>query len=203
MFRVLNVLVAGLLGCAITFVLFYIMQYLIVSDLEEPEAGSGRKIAQVTIPEQVVEIQRIEPKPEEPDEIEEIPDLPDVAIQLSAPTGPALSLARVEIDLGGLDNAASLSAGDGEFLPIVEVAPQYPQRALSRGIQGWCLVEFTVTENGTVIDPVVLDAEPANIFNSSSTRAVLRFKYNPRVVDGEPVPVPGVRKLFTYQLDDE
>jgi protein TonB len=154
-------------------------------DATEPEQGEGRKIADITMPEIELEVQRQEPKPEEPDVPEDIPDLPE----------PDISL----------DNNASISASDSEMLPIVTMEPQYPQRAASRGLEGWCLVSFTVTAQGLVDEDsiVVVDADPANIFDSSSRRAVSRFKFNARVSDGEPIAVPGVRYLFRYNLAEE
>jgi len=173
-------------------------------DQTEPERTEARKIADITMPEIELEVQRQEPKPEEPDVPEEIPDLPEPDIALDAPTGEGLNISRVEVDMGGLENSASISASDSEMLPIVTIEPQYPQRAASRGIEGWCLVSFTVTAQGTV-DPdsiQIVDADPERIFDSSSRRAVSRFKFNAAVEDGQPVAVPGVRYLFRYNLAD-
>ena len=99
---------------------------------------------------------------------------------------------------------ASISATDGDYLPLVAIAPQYPTRAAQRGIQGWCLVSFTVDGLGNVIEDTiaVVDAEPPNIFDRSSVRAAARFKFQPRVVDGQGVEVAGVQYLFRYQLED-
>ena len=87
---------------------------------------------------------------------------------------------------------------------MVAIAPQYPTRAAQRGIQGWCLVSFTVDGLGNVVEESiqVVDAEPTNIFDRSSLRAAARFKFQPRVVDGEGVNVDGVQYLFRYQLED-
>ncbi len=89
-------------------------------------------------------------------------------------------------------------------LPLVAIAPQYPTRAAQRGIEGWCLVSFTVDGLGNVVDDTitVVDAEPPNVFNRSSTRAAARFKFQPRVEDGQGVAVAGVQYLFRYQLED-
>ena len=205
MIRIFNIGFAIVFASAVTFALFFLMQFLISMDQSEPERGEARKIADITMPDIEIEVQRSEPKPEEPDVPEEIPDLPEPDMSLDAPTGEGLNISRVEVDMGGLNNNASISASDSEMLPIVTIQPQYPQRAASRGIEGWCLVSFTVTGQGTV-DPdsiEVVDADPQNIFDSASRRAVSRFKFNPRVQDGEPVPVTGVRYLFRYNLAEE
>jgi protein TonB len=91
-----------------------------------------------------------------------------------------------------------------DYLPLTAIAPQYPTRAAQRGITGWCLVSFTVDGQGNVDRDtiIVVDAEPPNIFNRSSERAAARFKFQPRVIDGQGVSVSGVQYLFTYVLED-
>ena len=205
MIRIVNFGFAVILASGVTFGLFFLMQLLIAMDQTEPEAGEARKIADITMPDIEIEVQTTEPKPEEPDVPEEIPDLPEPDISLDAPTGEGVNISRVEVDVGGLDNNASISASDSEMLPIVTIQPQYPQRAASRGIEGWCLVEFTVNAQGGVDDDSiqVIDADPPNIFDSASRRAVSRFKFNARVEDGVAVAAPGVRYLFRYNLADD
>ena len=95
----------------------------------------------------------------------------------------------------------SPSVSDGEYLPIVKVAPIYPRRAQTRGLQGYCIVEYTVTKSGSISDPKSIDCQPSGVFDSASVKASLKFKYKPRVVDGEPIEVPGVRNKFTYTLE--
>lgn len=205
MIRLFNLAFALVFAAAVTFALFFLMQFLISMDATEPEKGEARKIADITMPEIELQVQRQQPKPEEPDVPEEIPELPEPDFSLDAPTGEGINISRVEVDMSGLANNASISASDSEMLPIVTIEPQYPQRAASRGIEGWCLVQFTVTAQGTVDEASieVIDADPPNIFDSSSRRAVSRFKFNARVQDGQAVPVPGVRYLFRYNLAAE
>lgn len=62
-------------------------------------------------------------------------------------------------------------------------------------------MEFTVTTTGTVKDPVVLFST-SSLFDRAAIRAVLKFKYKPRVVDGVPVEVPGVKTRITFQIED-
>ena len=86
------------------------------------------------------------------------------------------------------------------ILPIVRVAPVYPNRALSRGLEGYVDLMFTVTDAGTVKDPVVTYTT-SSLFNRAAPQAVLKFKYKPRVVDGKPVEVPGVETRIRFQLE--
>lgn len=91
---------------------------------------------------------------------------------------------------------------DGEYLPIVKVEPVYPRRAQQRGIEGFVLLEFVVTTSGAVRDPVVIEASPPGIFDQSAIRAALKFKYRPRVANGERMEVSGVRNLIMFRLND-
>ncbi len=63
------------------------------------------------------------------------------------------------------------------------------------------VVEFTVTKQGSVRDPVVVEAEPEGIFDQAAMDAVLKFKYKPRVIDGEAVEVAGVRNRMTFEMN--
>ena len=106
-----------------------------------------------------------------------------------------------------LEDEASVESGSviedsGQYLPIVKVRPKYPQRALSRGIEGSVTMKFTVTESGTVEDPVVFESDPPGIFDRVATDAVLLYKYRPKVVDGEPVRVEGVKNKIVFAIEN-
>lgn len=192
---------AGLLAAATTFGLLFLMHALIEANNKPPEEVEERKVADIHMPERAIETQYDTEKPEKPEDPDEPPpdmpepefDQPDVnpdALNMSAPRiNPNLSVKGV----GGFGS-------DGEYLPIVKVQPQYPRRALSRGIEGYVIVEFTVTTNGSVKDPVVIEAVPQNVFNRAAMKAALKFKYKPRVIDGEAVEVPGVRNKITFAI---
>ena len=83
------------------------------------------------------------------------------------------------------------------------MAPIYPEDAVREGIEGHVLLEFVVTESGAVRDPVVLEAQPPGVFDQAALDAVGKFKYKPKVVDGEPVEITGVRNRFTFEISDE
>ena len=97
---------------------------------------------------------------------------------------------------------ARLTQADGDYLPIVKVAPIYPKRALARKLEGYVVVEFTVTTRGTTKDIKVVEARPTVIFNQAAIQAAEKFKYKPRVVDGKPVEVHGVRNKIAFKLND-
>jgi protein TonB len=72
---------------------------------------------------------------------------------------------------------------------------------LQRGIQGYVIVEFTVNKVGAVVDPVVVEAKPEGIFDQAAMDAAKKFKYKPRVVNGEPIAVAGVQNRITFKID--
>jgi len=193
------------MAAGITLGLFYFMQFLIATGEQFDERVNVVKIVDATMPDIELEVIEEIDKPEVIEEIEEQQlDTPEKQINLDG--GPALNIERATVDVDtGLDlSNASISATDGDYLPLVAIAPQYPTRAAQRGIQGWCLVSFTVDGQGNVLEDTiaVVDAEPPNIFDRSSIRAAARFKFQPRVVEGQGVNVPGVQYLFRYQLEE-
>lgn len=145
-------------------------------------------------------VQRKERKPERP-EINEVPDAPPAA-DSAASEGRTLAVsapAPVSTDLD-VGIGMGIGSGDGEYLPIVKVAPIYPRRAAQRGITGTCLVTYTVTTAGTVKDVTVVAGACENeIFARPSIDAAYRFKYKPRVINGEAIEVSGVFNRFYYE----
>ena len=188
----------------ITFGLFFFMQALIATGEGLDEPLNVVKIVDSTMPEIELEVIEEIDKPELIEEITEVVE--EVERQVTISDGPDLNIDRsqVQMDTGLELSNASISATDGDYLPLVAIAPQYPTRAAQRGIQGWYLVSFTVDGLGNVVEETitVVDAEPANIFDRSSERAAARFKFQPRVVDGKGVEVAGVQYLFRYELED-
>ncbi len=130
------------------------------------------------------------------------PDEPPPPPKLQQASRPNVDKASMSADFGGFDmSGLTLNAPvDGDALAIVRVLPRYPSRALSRGIEGWVLLEFSIDQLGQAIDPVVVEADPPGVFNRSAVNAVKRWKYRPMVEDGKPAIRQGVRQLFSYQI---
>lgn len=192
------------MAMAITFGLFFFMQALIATGEGLDERVNVIRIVDSTMPEIELEVIEEIDKPEAIEQVVDQQDTPDKTINLS--DGPALNIQRQEVEIEtGLDlTSASISATDGDYLPLVAIAPEYPQRAAQRGVEGWCLVSFTVDGLGNVVEDsiVVVDAEPPEMFDRSSVRAAARFKFQPRVRNGQGIEVPGVQYLFRYELED-
>lgn len=196
---------SALLAIFVTLFLLWLMNYLIVTadrTLEDDVAGATLDFVRVK-PQET--LQRKSDKPEKPPAPEAPPpEPPTPELDNADPQVEkvAISAAPVSTDIDLSAGGFSLGVGEGDYLPIVKVAPMYPSRAASRGIEGTVLVEYTVTTNGTVKDVVVIESDPSStIFHKASINAALKFKYKPRVVDGVAVEVPGVRNLFTFKLE--
>jgi protein TonB len=178
------------------------MHQLINHDWEKPDDQENYRFSDVRMPDRDIETQYDQEKPEKPDEPEDVPDIPEPDFDAPDVSADAVNIAAPRIESNVDINFGNFKS-DGEYLPIVRVEPIYPTRAASRGVEGHVIMEFTVTSNGSVVDPIVVEAEPSSIFNSAATRAVLKWKYKPRVVDGTPVDVPGVRTMLTFKLDGQ
>jgi len=95
----------------------------------------------------------------------------------------------------------SSNCAEGDYVLIERVAPVYPARALSRGIEGYVDMSFTVTATGTVKDPIVIFST-SSLFDRAATNAVLKFEYRPRCVDGQPVEVVGVQTRIMFEIEE-
>jgi protein TonB len=152
--------------------------------------------------DETVETRAEKPKKVMPEEMPEMLD-PRVVTEQEAGaivigysvSGPASNT----MDFAGL--IGDFGSPDGEFLPLVRVLPIYPQRARQRGMEGWVTLEFTITETGAVENVRVLESSDS-IFERPAVRAVQKFKYRPRIHNGQPVAVTGVWYKITFQLDD-
>ncbi len=187
------------LGAVVTFGLLFIMQLLIATGQDALTETQSFRLGDFVRVERNEVIDTKKDKPEKPPEPELPPDMPspDMSNNLDNVLGVSISAPTINANL----NVGRIGFGvnDGEYLPIVKVAPIYPSRALSRGIEGYVIVEFTVTRTGTVRDVFVVEST-SSLFERAATTAALKFKYKPRVIDGEPVEVTGVRNKITFEI---
>lgn len=189
-----------LIAAAVAVGLFVIMMKLIGRPPEIDEEEKI-KIVDIQMPKLEIEVNVKKQLPDKPEVVDEPP--PEFEIPQSTNVNVDTSLnmtvavkADVDIKSGGL------SVSDGEYLPIVKVAPVYPTRAASRGLQGHCTVEYTVTTSGAIRDPFIVEEDcTSSLFHKASLKAASKFKYKPRVIDGVAMEVPGVRNRFTYKFE--
>jgi protein TonB len=189
-------------GTIVTLGLLYLMHFLIESG-EKALVNPGKKYYL-----EFVRVKRNETvnaedlTPEKPPKPQETPDVPPQEMDSVDPNAPTINIPPPTVSSDtAVQGPGGMNIAEGDYLPIVRVAPVYPARALARGIEGYVDMEFTVTTTGTVKDPIVVFST-SGLFNRAAERAVLKFKYKPRVVDGQPVDVPGVRTRITFKIEN-
>ena len=175
--------------------IFYIMQWLIdVGDVELD--NTSIKIADVTMPERELELLM---DMERPQEDEPPPETMPPEFDMTPPAEVDSSAARPNLGFKG--KKAGVFA-DGSYVPIFQVPPVYPRRALERGIEGCVMLKFTVTKVGSTRDPMVEWAVPPGIFDRAAMRSALKYKYKPQIRDGEAIEVPNVRTVVIFKIED-
>jgi protein TonB len=190
-------------GIVVTLSLLFLMQVLIATGkqaLTKPRDRAKLEFVRVKRNEALNTEDFTPEKPPKPPETP--PETPPQDMDNIDPTAPTISVApptvAAETSIGG---PGGMNIAEGDYLPIVRVAPVYPARALSRGLEGYVDMAFTVTTTGTVKDPVVVFST-SSLFERAAIRAVLKFKYKPRVVDGVPVEVPNVKTRITFKIEE-
>ena len=191
------------IGVVVTLSLLFVMQLLIASGkaaLSEPRDRAQLDFVRVKRNENLNTEDFTPEKPPPPPEVP--PETPPQEMDNVDPNAPTINIAppsvSADTNIGG---PGGMNIAEGDYLPIVRVAPVYPARALSRGLEGYVDMSFTVTTTGTVRDPIVLFST-SSLFERAATRAVMKFKYKPRVVDGIPVDVSGVKTRISFQIED-
>ena len=198
------------LSVSTTFFLFVLMVTLISLGDSGLEEDKSVKLADIVMPER--EIDTFMDEVDKPDEPEEQPeDIAQPEVDLQPTTG---------IDVNIPKPKAKFTAGgsffrDGEYIPLFKIQPQYPRRAQERGTQGFAIVSFTITESGSVENAKALEGycgdptgpetglRPCSMFNSASSRAALKLKYKPKIVDGKATAVDDVLHRFTFIMAED
>lgn len=190
----------------LTISLFYLMQYLISgkhSPLAASQSGNTFDIIRLSRTEDIVTKQRKLPDPpEKPVVSAKFPKLAKVdsnqkivppALNLPLPGLPSLQLQRDL--LTGVSAEISAPQENSEVIALLRVEPDYPRKAAIQGVEGWVKLRFTVLEDGSVTDIVVIDSKPRRVFEKSAIRALKRWKFKPRVVNGKAVKQRAIQKI--------
>lgn len=203
-FRIHNVARLGrsfVLAGLITLLLVLLMSRLIATDYEVPVEDPYPRIASIHMPPVEPTVQQLEP-PATP----QTPPPQPVATQIERRVDPVSVPTLVAPPVPG-NTGMDPSITSRDPVPVFKPAPRYPSAALRRGIEGYVVVEFTITKNGSVRDARAMAGydsagNPTEIFNRSAVAAVERFKYQPQLEDGEPVERHGVRNRIRYKMAD-
>ncbi len=189
-------LIVGVVAAVIT-VLLYIIMHTLVSQAADNSRGDDElpsiDFTKVKLEDEVRQrSRRIPKKPPPPKEPPPPPKLNVAQQQQVVNNMPTMNMPNLDLAAGGdgpfLGQLGSVDMNqEGGVIPIVRIAPQYPRKALMAKIEGWVKVQFTITPGGTVSNPTVVDSKPKRIFDREAIRAILKFKFKPKVVNGQQV----------------
>ena len=87
--------------------------------------------------------------------------------------------------------------------PLVRINPEYPRKARMLGIEGWVILQFTITEMGTVVNIKVIDSRPKDMFEQAAVQAVSRWKYQALVENGEAMRQDNIQVQLDFKLEKE
>lgn len=192
-----------LLAILTTFSLFAFMAYLITDD------SSQRPVTTNYIPFDVIQT---------PEDSEVTEKQPVVLTPPKAPSAPpqmpiakastdSVSVVNIEIPTIGID--APLSGNvlsgpkDKEARPVFRVTPKYPISAANNGIEGWVDLSFDINEIGQVENVKVVNAEPKKIFDRAAKRALKKWKYQAKVLNGKAVMQTGLSVRLDFNMNEQ
>lgn len=203
----IRALVAVLLGAVVTFALFAFMSFLV--NLGGERIAKSDKSEPIMINPDREESKantktRFKPKPPPP------PDAPPPPSQVEPDTSDTNN--SMDFGIGGVDvgTVSNTMDGpgvgmmqDGEATPVVRIDPRYPIKAARDGKEGYVVLSFTINEIGGVDDVKVIEAKPKRLFDKEARRALKRWKYKPKMVEGKPQKVPNQTVRLDFTLDKQ
>ncbi|WP_213882554.1 energy transducer TonB [Vibrio crassostreae] len=194
---------AGALGLA----LFSFMAWMVDNGHQRSPDDSETLSFNMVMVEQEQEVQRRQRAvPEKP----EMPEPPPEAqtSQSQAEVTPLNSMSSLpSLDLNTSFDGLAINAptfsdfgSNQQAMPLYRVEPRYPAKALKRGAEGFVTLSFTIDETGRPTDIQVTDANPRRMFEREAVRAMKKYKYQPKVVDGKAPPQFGQTFTFEFKL---
>lgn len=187
---------------AATALCFYLMYVLISVDITPPTTESVR----ISVPVRTMEMRK---------ERREARKKPEKVLPTVPPPGPDVlpQLSRMEATQSHTVNPGSLadhfeyevqaiefSPPIRDLVPLVVIQPDYPFKAMIREIEGYVVVEFTVREDGSVLNPFVIESKPDDIFDQAALRAIQQSRFQPRQVGADTLVAANVRMRFAFKL---
>ena len=196
----LRIPIAVALGLLFTTSVFFVLWHLVGRD---PEVGADEEASRIEFSRmrRDTEVQSKRDQKVERERPPPTPQTPKMALSAGGLDNNVATLAPVVDTRGAMTGMKMCAGSDRDVIPLVRIAPDYPPRALSRGLEGWVKVQFTITMTGTVKDPIVVDADPKNIFDDAALKSIARWRYNPKVEGGVAVERVGVQTIIRFQLE--
>ncbi|HIF9454885.1 TPA: energy transducer TonB [Photobacterium damselae] len=216
----LRVLMAFPLAILLAGGLFTFMAWMVDNgSRQEPESTPPLSFNMVMV-EQESEVQRrqrvVPPKPEAPKPPPQV--MPSQSKPTSVSTLPVASISSLGLDtsisgiavsapkFGKIEGTANLGAGinvgsNQQAMPLYRVEPRYPARALKQGAEGYVVLQFTIDTQGRPSDISVVEAKPRRLFERDAMRALRKWKYQAKVIDGQAVEQPGQTVKLEFKIN--
>jgi protein TonB len=193
------------IALAVAFGLFTLMHTVITVSghgLDKVESLPTIDFVRLRRDSQVEAMQRRKPPPPPP---EPPPPPSKMRIDTGSVSAGSLAFAMPNVDLnanlgggsfvGQMGSAGAGGMFDGDIIPLQQIQPQYPRDAQRNRISGWVQLEVLVNADGTVRSARVLESNPRGLFEAAAVQAVLRWKFKPKVVNGQPVQQKGAQRI--------
>ena len=90
-----------------------------------------------------------------------------------------------------MGNIEDMGRGTSALIQLVKIAPRCPANASLSGTNGSVTLELLVNDQGKVQSIKVMRARPSKMFNKEATKAVRRWQFKPKSVNGVPVAQRG------------
>lgn len=208
--KYLGALAAGLV---VTLGLFYFMSTLIQTGrVELQKNGDSGFIDFVRVKRDSNTNLRKRALPKKPPPPKKAPPVPKTMVadnqdDAPAPDQPDIQMPQMDLGIvgGGGPTLARGGGGrrDGEEVPLVRIEPRYPIKARMKGIEGYVIVEFSIGPTGSPEDVEILESRPPRVFDREARKAVLKWKYKPKMIDGKAVKSRRITVNFPFTLEDE
>jgi len=193
-------------GIVISLALFWLMNAMISNNQQGFEKTDNIYMTEFVRLKRETKLQikdRKIPDPPPPKKRPPPPKLQMRQVQITQSNVPKMDVPNLDIPLQTEQFSGSVIAGvqmgaaeiSSNVIPLVRIPPRYPMRAANRRIEGWVKIEFTITEQGTVKDAVVVEAQPSNIFNKAALHAIRRWKFKAKIIAGEAFEQRAVQVL--------
>lgn len=194
--RILGALAFMMFGCALVFSLVLLMNAQNQPPPKEDSKAQQMAAADEKKKKKPKRKKRKKPKREPRRSQTKRAPLPNLATALS---GTSFGLPQLQgMDLDELasravgDRAAddvvmTAEAVDVEPKPMSQSAPQYPQRAIAKNIEGYVVLRLLINRSGAVEQVKVVDSTPPGVFEESAVSAARGWRFEPARYQGEPV----------------
>ncbi|ENS5606854.1 energy transducer TonB [Vibrio mimicus] len=202
-----RLILASPIALAVTLALFSLMAWMVDNGGKSiPKPTSTLRFTMV-MAEQEQDVQRRQRSiPEQP----QVPQVPTQAPARSEQTA-AMDVSSlnplVDLNLSTAIEGVAVNAPQfGEFsvnqqvMPLHRVEPNYPAKALQRGVEGYVTLRFNIDELGKTRDIEVVDANPKRYFEREAMLALRNWKYQPKIVDGKAVVQTGLTVRLEFKL---